>query len=415
MKEVATGRRSSRVTVGDTHTQAKSRALGARLFGAAPTPDPSPERGFRYRPGLDGLRAIAVVTVVAFHARGGTFPGGYIGVDFFFVLSGYLITSLLVGEHRRTGRISFTHFYARRALRLLPGLILVCSVVVVAWLLVPSLPDHNATLTGVVTALTYTSSPVAAGQMSHLGAMLPTWSLSVEEYFYFLWPLLLLALMSNAGRSWRIAVGAIALSAIAYRWWTALGAGWDITRIAYGADTRAEQLLIGCGLAIVLLQTRRNVRASLGAAAAGLLVVFVLWPGDQTHEAYRYGGSTVIAIAAALVIAHVVQQPSSALGRSLCLRPLVWLGQRSYGVYLWHVPLIAIVAASAIPGSAQLPVKLTLIFVVPALAYRYVERPCLGFKHRFDGTPSRKHVIGEPASSHTRAASVTAAERRAAA
>jgi peptidoglycan/LPS O-acetylase OafA/YrhL len=346
------------------------------------------ERGFAYRPALDGLRAIAVLTVVMFHSRGGIFPGGYIGVDFFFVLSGYLITSLLVSEHRRAGGVSFRRFYARRALRLLPALLLMCAVVLTAWSLVPSLPDHDETLTGVLTSLTYTSSPVAAAGGSGLGAMIPTWSLSVEEYFYFLWPLLLLALMTRAGERLRIAVGSIALLTIVYRWWAPLGAGWDITRIAYGADTRAEQLVIGCSLAVVLPRTGRTIRTGVAAAATGLMIVFVLWPGNETHEAYLYGGSTVVALSAALLIAHVVQHPTSGVGRALCARPLVWVGQRSYGIYLWHVPLIALVAAAPMPGPTQLVTKLVLVFAIPAISYKYLEAPCLNFKRRLTQAPA---------------------------
>jgi peptidoglycan/LPS O-acetylase OafA/YrhL len=345
---------------------------------------PARDRAFGYRPELDGLRAIAVLTVVLFHSRGGAFPGGYIGVDVFFVLSGYLITSLLMSEHDRTGRISFRRFYARRALRLLPALLLVCAVVLAGWALVPSLPQHDETLTGVLTALTYTSSPVAAGGVSELGVMIPTWSLSVEEYFYFLWPLLLLVLLARAGRTWRIAVGSLVVVTIAYRWWGAFGAEWSMARISYGADTRAEQLLIGCGLAVLLPHVRQTVRAGVAISAAALLALFVLWPGDQTHEAYLYGGSTVVALLVGLLIAHVVQSPTSALGRSLRFRAFTWVGQRSYGIYLWHVPLIALVAATPLGTSAQLVVKLVLILAVPAASYKYLEAPCLNFKRRLE-------------------------------
>jgi peptidoglycan/LPS O-acetylase OafA/YrhL len=355
---------------------------------------PARDRAFRYRSELDGLRAIAVLTVVVFHARGGAFPGGYIGVDVFFVLSGYLITSLLMSEHGRTGRISFRRFYARRALRLLPALLLVCAVVLAAWALVPSLPEHDETLRGVLTALTYTSSPVAASGASGLGVMIPTWSLSVEEYFYLLWPLLLLVLLVRAGPRLRIAVGSLVLVTIAYRWWGSFGAEWSIARISYGADTRAEQLLIGCGVAVVLPHTRRTVRAGLAVPAAGLMAVFVLWPGSQTHAAYLYGGSTVVALLVGLLIAHVVQHPSSTLGRALRVRAFTWVGRRSYGIYLWHVPLITLVAATPLGASAQLVVKLVLILAVPAASYKYLETPCLKLKRRLESGPALERHTG---------------------
>ena len=114
---------------------------------------------------------------------------------------------------------------------------------------------------------------------------------------------------------------------IAYRWWGAFGAEWSMARISYGADTRAEQLLIGCGLAVLLPHVRQTVRAGVAISAAALLALFVLWPGDQTHEAYLYGGSTVVALLVGLLIAHVVQSPTSALGRSLRFRAFTWVGQ----------------------------------------------------------------------------------------
>jgi peptidoglycan/LPS O-acetylase OafA/YrhL len=343
---------------------------------------------FHYRPQLDGIRAIAVLGVVAFHSRGGAFPGGYIGVDVFFVLSGYLITTLLMAEHASTGRVSFRRFYARRALRLLPALVLVCGITALMWALVPNLPDHRDTLYGTLAALTYTSSVVAAGGVSHLGVMLPTWSLSVEEYFYLLWPVALACLIALNGRSRWIVGGSLVLAAISYRWWSAWGAGWDIQRISYGADTRAEQLLLGCALAAALPMLRYRIGTAAATVGAILLGAFVVWPGDLPSEFYFHGGSTILALTAAVLIAHTSQQPDSPFSRVLSARPLAWIGQRSYGIYLWHVPLIALVAATHTSSIVQLVVKLVLVFLLPALSYRYLETPFLRVKRRLGAAPA---------------------------
>jgi peptidoglycan/LPS O-acetylase OafA/YrhL len=343
---------------------------------------------------LDGVRAAGVFAVVMFHARGDTFHGGYIGVDIFFVLSGYLITSLLLREQSRTGRISLGRFYLRRALRLLPALVL-CSVVVgVAWWAWRALPDRHGTLVGSVAALTYTSAPLAAGG-TDLGWMLHTWSLSVEEYFYVVWPAVLLLLVRSRRLLWPVLV--VLAVAVAYRNAVAWS-GWSVARVSYGADARAEQLLMGCALAVIPTG-RLRVPTWAGLAAAAALAAFVVLPGPIPGELYFHGGSTVVAFASAVLIAHVTGSPGGPLGRVLALRPIVWVGQRSYGIYLWNPPLIAFVAATPTPDWAQVPVKLLLTFAVPAISYAVVERPFLRLKSRV-GTPPAGRAAGGRATAH---------------
>ena len=344
--------------------------------------------GVAYQPQLDGLRALAVLLVIAFHARGAQFPGGYIGVDVFFVLSGFLITSILAAEHARHGRISFGRFYFRRALRLLPALILVCAVVGAAWIWVPALPDRRATLIGDIAALTYTSAPIAASGASDLGAMLPTWSLSVEEYFYFVWPLLFIVLLRRFRDRADLVVAVLVAVAIAYRLYVAVGTDWSITRIAYGPDARAEQLLLGCALALLLRRYSASIRTWQVLLAAAVLGAFVLAPATATSPVYLYGGSTAIAVITALLIAHLVGSPGAPVSRLLALPPLVWIGQRSYGIYLWNLPLIAMVAATSLGSSTQLAAKLVLSFAIPALSYRFLEAPFLRLKDRFSSIPT---------------------------
>lgn len=362
-----------------------------------------------YTPALDGLRAMAVLTVIAFHVRGTFFPGGYIGVDVFFVLSGFLITSLLVGEHRRTARISLPRFYLRRALRLVPALVLVCLALALACLTLP-VHDMHSNLVGDVSALLYASSPLAASGHD-LGAMLPTWSLSVEEYFYLVWPAaLLLCLRRRSPVTW---VSALLGLAVLYRWVVPALLHWGPMRISYGADTRTEQLLVGVLLALVLGRLGR-IPVAVGVLAAALLVAFVVAPAGWTSSLYLGGGSTVIAVLAAVVIAVVMQRTRQRSMSLLTNKWSTWVGARSYGMYLWHNPVIVIVAATGLPGILQEPVKLVLIFVVPALSYRYAEKPFLRLKDRIRRTrpgasepvPARSGVPGPAPAAATLASRV---------
>lgn len=333
----------------------------------------------KYRPPLDGIRGLAVLGVVAFHTRETWFPGGFVGVDVFFVLSGFLITRLLVAEHQQAGTVSFPRFYVRRALRLLPALVAVCVLVSVADLVLNP-PGRDASLLGVVTALTYTSSIVAASGRD-LADMLPTWSLSVEEYFYLVWPALLV-LVLRLRRPFR-AVAALCVAAVAYHAIVPAVAGWGNGRIYYAADTRAEQLLIGALLAFAAPAGVAKVRAWMAAVAAAALVVFMIVPGRYTAGPYNHGLSTVIALLAAVIVAHAAAEAGSWLQRLLCLRPLVWVGKRSYGIYLWNAPLLALTGLIPVRGLIQLPIAAALIFAIPAASFRFIETPFLQLKHRF--------------------------------
>lgn len=332
-----------------------------------------------YTPSLDGLRALAVLTVVAFHTRGGIFPGGYIGVDIFFVLSGFLITRLLANEFARSDGISLSRFYLRRALRLLPALVVVCCVVALACAALP-LSDRHGDLLGTGAALLYISSPLAASG-SDLGAMLPAWSLSVEEYFYLAWPVILLLCLRRRLSTYLLP--ALLVVAVIYRWLVPNLFHWSEARIAYSLDTRLEQLLTGAILAVVIPRLWR-IPVAIGVAALAVLGAFIIAPGHMTEHLYFAGGSTVIAVLAAVAVAFAVQQSHVRRVPVLSGRYAVWVGARSYGIYLWHNPIIAIVAATALPESVQLPVKLALVFLVPALSYRYVELPFLRLKDRFE-------------------------------
>lgn len=284
-----------------------------------------------YVPGLDGIRGTAILLVLAYHFLG--LPGGFYGVDLFFVLSGFLITTLLLEERTATGRVSFGAFYARRARRLLPALVAVLGVACFMAFVPPagSGPGYGRfAIEGVLACLLY-----AANVFRMLGHLLPInltpmWSLAEEEQFYFLWPALfvLLSRRLNAGR---LAVVLVAL-AIAVSAWRA---GVTLTdgatgRVYFGPDMRCSGLLLGSALAAARAAGLRLPRIPLGSLAA-LAVIGALAVFAHGSSEFAYAAGFPLAELAGIVLIL------AALGgsRALMLPPLVWVGTVSYGVYVW--------------------------------------------------------------------------------
>lgn len=346
-----------------------------------------------YLPQLDGARGVAVLLIVAFHRFGRVLPGGYIGVDIFFVLSGYLITWILVSQIAVDNALNFALFYWRRATRLLPALIVVSAATLLAIFLIPSLAQRGSTLRGIIGALTYTSSPLAASGVD-LGAFLPTWSLSVEEYFYFVWPLALVWLFRrNESRLWQMLIAITSLSA-AYTVAISLSSD-SVRRLAYAPDTRTVQLLIGCTLAVLVGKRRFRAHASLAAVSTAVLMLFVVLPATVGDAIYFRGGCVVVAILAGIVLTHLVTSGDSPISWLLRRKPIVWIGQRSYGIYLWNLPIVLMVSAFRLPGSASLIIKLGLSLTIPAISFRFIERPILrwGARHPLQESGLRRAVV----------------------
>ncbi|HXR45754.1 MAG TPA: acyltransferase family protein [Pseudolysinimonas sp.] len=362
---------------------------------STPTPAPKPEPGAAFRVnGLDGIRAIAVVLVIVFHLGPGAVVGGYLGVDVFFVVSGFLITTLLLREREASGRVRLGAFWARRARRLLPALavlVLVCSTA--AYLV------GGDVLVGlgrqVLGAATFSTNwlLVASGS-GYFGDGMPElfrnlWSLAVEEQFYLVWPLLLVLVLLRMPAWLRVALAALLAAASAAAMWLLVDpAATD--RVYYGTDTHAFGLAIGAGLAFaaVHLPTAaarwpRAIRAGMpplaALALAGLIALAFLMPGDALVT-FR-GGLLLVTVLTAVAIAGLLV-PGGWLGRLLQTAPLRWVGRRSYGLYLWHWPVFVLLAAALPawprvggPGWALGGIAAAVTVVAAALSYRFVEQP----------------------------------------
>ncbi|HEY7965479.1 MAG TPA: acyltransferase family protein [Solirubrobacteraceae bacterium] len=349
----------------------------------------------RRMPGIDGLRAIAVAAVFVYHADGGWLPGGFLGVDVFFVISGYLITSLLLAEFALEGRIRLLRFWAGRARRLLPALFLLLA----ACLLVGATIErgklvglHGDALASIFYVANWrfifdNESYFAAfgrpGLLRHL------WSLAVEEQFYLLWPPLFLVAMRVLRRGRRrlalpvlVALAAAGSTALM---WALYVPGSNTSRIWYGTDTRAAPILVGVLLAFAWppsampdwssLRARRALDATSVAALAAIVYLFATL---HDYDQFLYqGGFLVLALCSAVLLGAVVH-PSSAIGRALAAGVPRWIGERSYGIYLWHWPILVFTRPGVDVHLARgilIPAQAAGTVIVAAVSYRYVETP----------------------------------------
>ncbi|HWQ13290.1 MAG TPA: acyltransferase, partial [Roseiflexaceae bacterium] len=357
---------------------------------SAETPELSDAR-LPYLPGLDGLRALAVLGVLLYHAGLGL-QGGFLGVETFFVLSGFLITSLLLAEWRQDGRVDIVRFWRRRARRLLPALILLLAGTWAFTLL--ALPEEAAELRDdtlaalgyvmnwrlVFSGRSYFDPLVRPPLLQHL------WSLAVEEQFYLLWPPLFAAGMRYLRRAGLLLATLAGAAASAALMAALYDPGADPSRIYYGTDTRAAGLLLGASLALVWapghIPAAASRRVGLALDAAGLAALAALlaayaWLFEQ-HPLLYQGGFGLVAIATAVAVAAATHPQAQLLERLLGWRPLRWVGVRSYGIYLWHWPVFMVTRPEEdvpLDGLPLLALRFAAALGLAALSYRLVELP----------------------------------------
>ncbi len=377
------------------------------------------EGGSAYRPGLDGIRAIAVIGVVLYHVGAPWLPGGLMGVGVFFTLSGYLITSILISRWERYGSLRLGRFWLARARRLLPALFLMLAAVLLAaawiardqldalWREALSAALYVANWTDIYTGDSYFDATAAAGPLDHL------WSLAVEEQFYLLWPLLLWGLLwiTRGSRKWMVgAILGLGAGSFALLWLLA-SSTFDNTRAYEGTDTRAGALLIGAALAVAwrggvtakplkaktrsTSKKRKKIKPKApvfapasrwlefgGAVGLAAVITLMATVDDYSLALYR-GGLLGLAVATALLVAAAAH-PRSITARVLGVAPLQWIGERSYGIYLWHLPVIALMPERLLEGVtwARALIAAALTVGISALSWWAIENPIRtrGFK-----------------------------------
>jgi peptidoglycan/LPS O-acetylase OafA/YrhL len=353
--------------------------------GTTPGTQPSREQ---FRPDIEGLRAIAVGLVILFHAYREPFTGGFVGVDVFFVISGFLITSLLLKEQKRAGRISIMGFYARRVRRILPAATLVVLITLFAtyqWLgfIAGNLVANDAKWTAIFAANIHFGF---VGN-DYFGAQLPPsplqhmWSLGVEEQFYLVWPgvFLVLVLLARGAQHRKALAGALSLIIAASLLWSLIQTSVNQTWAYFSPLTRAWELALGALVAVLApsiaqLKLSWVPHALAFAGLAGIVVAAVLF---TSHTRYPGSAAALPVVGSALLIAAGCANQRTIVGRALSVRPMQWIGARSYSMYLWHWPLLIIPAQYATKelSAVENTGWVLLTVVASAITYRLVENP----------------------------------------
>ena len=350
-----------------------------------------------FNPGIDGLRAIAVLAVIAYHSGITRFSGGFLGVEIFFVISGYLITALLLGEYESNQRIDIKRFWNRRARRLFPALIAyIGGATALAYLTARDvIPTKGEILSAfgyiynwfsIFQDVSYTDGFERKNFFHHL------WSLAVEEQFYLFWPLLLWGLLSLAGKRLTFALVIAGIIGSSVLRWSLYEPFSDPLRVYYGTDTRASALLIGAAVAFMWRPWQSDKPAITTPNALSKTLIFVVGSASvagliwaNMHYALFYpnidslfrGGMLITSALTALVIVVSVT-PQSVLSKILGIRPMQWIGKRSYGLYLWHWPVFQLTRPRVdvdIDGWQLFLIRIVVTLIIVEISYQFIERP----------------------------------------
>lgn len=342
-----------------------------------------------YNPGLDGLRGTATLCVLAAHLDISWCPGAFLYMDMFFVMSAYLITSLLLKRWTKTGSVGFGTFYLRRVLRLFPAnYAMILTFVVVAYLV---LDNFRGQLKQAAVAATYISNWTRAFEVPIPGFLGHTWSLAVEEQFYLIWPVVLTLLLRTVGLRMRL-VALIVLLAFGFAGWRSWLAahGASIDRLYNGTDMRGDALLIGCALGVAMAIPRVHQSAALQRTAKLLAVPSVValavggFAMDQQNRAMYGGISLFFTLASACLITALVLPEQTIPHYIFRSPPLVFLGRICYGLYIWHYPIYMVILFGfgiANPLSLGM-IGVPLTFAAALLSWRFIESPFLKAKDR---------------------------------
>lgn len=346
----------------------------------------------RYISGLDGLRAISVIAVILYHLHVSGIVGGYLGVTIFFVLSGYLITDLLVNEYEKYGTINLKSFWIRRFRRLIPALFTML-ILIGFWITLFQRSFLVGLRSEILAAASYISNWFYVVQehsyftkFSPPSPLQHMWSLAVEEQFYIIWPLILIVSLSFIRKKEKFSLwilgGAIASAIMMAIMFTP---GEDPSRVYYGTDTRAFSLLIGAVLAFLwpsgklkekVTDEAKKLLNGAGAGSFFILLLMFIFMHEEGPFLY-YGGMLLASIVTAILIATIVH-PASHIGDILSFKPLLWVGVRSYGIYIWHFPLVVLMGAGV--DGVDIPLWKTffiigLTLLLAELSWRFVEDP----------------------------------------
>lgn len=341
--------------------------------------------GIGYQPALDGLRAFAALSVLGFHLRLPGFASGDVGVDVFFTLSGFLITSLLIASLGEGTQLNYRAFYAARALRLLPAYLLVVVTCIIADFFI----DVGGTLKGAVASFFYVANWAVGIGQGGLGSLTHTWSLSIEEQFYIVWPVMLVVLVKlSRARSVRLPTLILAITGISVALtYLARAFGTSPTLITNATPLRAVELLGGCYLAALLhegkvdpLTFRKPMVSAVGWISLMGLVLIVVW-GSAAGE----GAPMMWILSTALTCGAIWSglRPGIWPSRLLSTRSFVAVGKVSYGLYLWHFPILASIDRQlGLDSFGPRMLGLALTAMIVPLSYFVIERPFLRIKKR---------------------------------